>query len=101
MGREMENKSPVANPIIVLREEFDDWAILFDPDTGNAFGLNPTGVFIWKLLDGRHSPEEILKAIRENAEDVPEEAGQEICDFIVALESQGLVGYEHGTGAPE
>ena len=43
---------PIANPLVVLREEFDDWAILFDPDTGNAFGLNPTGVYLWKLLDG-------------------------------------------------
>ena len=34
---------PVANPLIVLREEFDDWAILFDPDTGNAFGLQSSG----------------------------------------------------------
>ena len=26
---------PIANPLIVLREEFDDWAILFDPDSGD------------------------------------------------------------------
>lgn len=45
------NDKPVANPLIVLHEEFDDWAILFDPDRGNAFGLNPTGIFVWKLLD--------------------------------------------------
>jgi hypothetical protein len=51
----VDARNPVANPLIVLREEFDDWAILFDPDTGNAFGLNPTGVFIWKLLDGKPS----------------------------------------------
>ena len=46
------NNKPVANPLVVLREEFDDWAVLFDPDTGNAFGLSPVGVFVWKLLDG-------------------------------------------------
>ena len=43
--------NPVANPLIVLREEFDDWAILFDPDTGSAVGINPVGVAIWKVLD--------------------------------------------------
>jgi hypothetical protein len=32
----VEQKNPIANPLIVLREEFDDWAILFDPDTGSA-----------------------------------------------------------------
>ena len=26
------NDKPVVNPDLVFREEFDDWAILFDPD---------------------------------------------------------------------
>jgi len=26
---------PIANPIVLLREEFDDWAILFNPDTAD------------------------------------------------------------------
>jgi len=90
----VEAKNPIANPLIVLREEFDDWAILFDPDTGNAFGLNPTGVFIWKLLDGRHGVEDIVKSLRDEAEDVPEDAAEHTRQFIAALEQQGLVGYE-------
>ncbi len=85
---------PVANPLIVLREEFDDWAILFDPDTGKAFGLNPTGVFVWKLLDGRHDAGAIAERVREEAEDVPEDAPKQIGDFIRNLEQQGLAGYE-------
>lgn len=90
----MEQKHPIANPLIVLREEFDDWAILFDPDTGNAFGLNPTGVFIWKLLDGKHNTEDIVSRLREEADDVPEDAGEHARQFIASLEQQGLVGYE-------
>ncbi len=31
---------PVANPSIVFREEFDDWALLFDPDTSESYGIN-------------------------------------------------------------
>ena len=43
----------VANPAIVLREEFDDWAILFDPDSGvrsvltlrvSSYGNSLTGI---------------------------------------------------------
>ena len=90
----MDVKKPIANPLIVLREEFDDWAILFDPDTGNAFGLNPTGVFIWKLLDGRHDTEAIVNRLREEADDVPEDAAEHTRQFIASLEQQGLVGYE-------
>ena len=96
----MEQKNPIANPLIVLREEFDDWAILFDPDTGNAFGLNPTGVFIWKLLDGKHGMEDIINKLRDEAEDVPEDAGEHARQFIASLEQQGLVGYEGIAGSP-
>lgn len=90
----MTNDRPVANPLIVLREEFDDWAVLFDPDTGNAFGLNPTGVFIYKLLDGEHTEEEILGALRQEADGVPPEAGEHLRMFVQALVQQGLAGYE-------
>jgi SynChlorMet cassette protein ScmD len=85
---------PVANPLVVLREEFDDWAILFDPDTANAFGLNPVGVFIWKQLDGQHAIDEILKELRDHAEDVPEEAKDHLKEFVNDLVEQGLAGYE-------
>ena len=86
------NDKPIANPIIVLREEFDDWAILFDPDTGKAFGLNPTGVYLWKLLDGEHSLGDLLQSLRRDAEDVPEEAAGQIQEFIAGLTKHGLAG---------
>ena len=79
-----DNDKPVTNPLVVLREEFDDWAVLFDPDSGNAFGLNPVGVLIWKQLDGRHDNQDILKKLRENCEGVPDVAQDHLNDFIQA-----------------
>lgn len=73
-----DNDKPIVNPMIVLREEFDDWAILFDPDSGKAFGLNPTSVFIWKCLDGQHTIEDILIELRKNCEDVSGDAGEHL-----------------------
>lgn len=91
----MENiDKPVANPLLVLREEFDDWAILFDPDTGDAFGLNPVSVFIWKRLDGKHSLGQIVGDLRNNCDDVPENAGQEVTDFVKELMNKGYAGYQ-------
>lgn len=89
-----DNNKPIANPSIVLREEFDDWAILFDPDTGDAFGLNPTSVFIWKLLDGRHSSEDILKGLHEECENVPEDAAEHLDAFFKDIIERGFAGYE-------
>lgn len=89
-----DNDKPIANPMIVLREEFDDWAILFDPDSGRALGINPVGVFVWKRLDGKHDINDILKELNENCEDVPPEAEEDIRSFIQSLVENGLAGYE-------
>ena len=90
----LDIRKPIANPLVVLREEFDDWAVLFDPDTGNAFGLNPVGVFVWKRLDGHHTPERIASEIRENCQNVPDEVEAHVEDLIQNLVKQGLVGEE-------
>ena len=76
------NDKPIANPMLVFREEFDDWAILFDPDTGDGFGLNPVSVFIWKRLDGKHTIQDILMELRKSCEDMPDNAEQEVNDAL-------------------
>ena len=90
----LQTDKPVANPLVVLREEFDDWAILFDPDTGNAFGLNPTGVYLWKLLDGEHTLDDMLVRLRESADDVPDEVSDHVSEFVQELTKRGLAGRE-------
>lgn len=77
----------------MLREEFDDWAILFDPDTGRGFGLNPTGVSLWTLLDGEHTFDALLQNIRHDTDNVPEEAGDDIRAFVDDLVANGLAGF--------
>jgi len=88
-----KNKNAIANPQVILREEFDDWAILFDPDTGNAFGLNPIGVVIWKRLDGRSDLEAIVNEIRETADPVPPDVEDHVRAFIENAVHLGLAGY--------
>ncbi len=83
---------PVANPLVVLREEFDDWAVLFDPDTGNAYGLNPTGVFVWKRLDGRHTVDDLVRDIRKAYDGVPEQVRDEVAAIVDDLLAKGLAG---------
>jgi len=85
---------PIANPVVVLREEFDDWAILFNPDTAAAVGVNPVGVAIWKLMDGKSSLADIVTEVQSRFEDVPGSALEEISAFAGTLAEQGFVGYE-------
>jgi len=85
---------PIANPIVVLREEFDDWAVLFNPETANAVGTNPVGVAVWKRLDGRKSITDIVAEVKSVFEDSPDAAGKEIAVFIETLAENGFVGLE-------
>jgi SynChlorMet cassette protein ScmD len=85
---------PVAKPSVVLREEFDDWAILFDPETGNAFGINPVGVLVWKRLDGNHSIQDIVKELNDTCEGVPEGAEEHLSNLIKDLVEKGLAAYD-------
>ena len=90
--RHLDN--PVANPMVVLREEFDDWAILFNPDTADVVCINPVGVVIWKLMDGEHTLENMVAKITERFSEVPDAVGKEVNTFIDKLAENGFVGYE-------
>ncbi len=88
------DKNPIANPLMVFREEFDDWAVLFDPDTGDAFGLNPVSAFIYKRLDGKHTFDDIMAALRAECKNAPEDAEKYVREFIDDLIKRGVAGYE-------
>ena len=89
-----DDRRLVANPLVVLREEFDDWAVLFDPDTGEGYGLNPVSVFIWKRLDGRHTIAEIVAELREHCADAPDDAEEYVAAYVKDLLERGLAGRE-------
>jgi len=90
----MDTQKPIVNPVVVLRKEFDDWAVLFNPDTAEAVGINPIGVTIWELLAADSSMEDIIDTIKENFADVPGSAADEIQSFINDLTERGFIGFE-------
>ena len=88
-----QTSTPIANPMLVFRDEFDDWAILFDPDTGNSYGLNPVSAFIWKHLDGTKTTTDIYQSLLQSCDDVPQNAEEHIHEFIQDLVSKGYAGF--------
>ena len=92
----MNDKSTeyIINPDVVLREEDQDGALLFNPDTNDVKVINNTGLFIWKLCreKGQKIPA-IVKALKESFDGVPEkEAENQVRDFIKQMESTGFIG---------
>ena len=60
-------------------------------DSNGLFALNELGAFIWDLLPGVNSREEILEAVLAEYEVSREEAAADITDFLDKLESLGLI----------
>ncbi len=85
---------PIANPSIVFREEFDDWALLFDPDTGESYGVNPVGAYIWKELNGSKTFTELVDELRSAFDDVSETVPDEVVAFLDDLVDKGYAGFE-------
>lgn len=84
------HKKIIANPSIVLREETDDWALLYDPDSNDTFGLNPVGVLVWKQLNGHKTIEEILENVHTHCANVHKDVGSHVQEFIAHLLEKGL-----------
>jgi len=92
---------PVRNENVVLRVEFDDWAILFNPDTADAVGINPVGVAVWKLLDGTKNHKDISNNIKDEFSEVPEKVDEDIRSFLDLLYKSGFVGHQIDQALPQ
>jgi SynChlorMet cassette protein ScmD len=88
------HNGPITNPMIVLREEFDNWAFLFNPDTADMLVINPAGVVVWKAMNGKNSTQDILAELKEHFSEVPDKALDDVNAFIKDLETNGFVGFE-------
>lgn len=89
----MEKEIPLANPVVVLRKEFDDWAVLFNPDTAEAVGINPVGVAIWEMLVLQRDKDSIINSIWKTFAEVPDDTlMSDIDSFLAELAEHGFVG---------
>ncbi len=82
---------PIANPDVVLREEFDDWAVLFQPETGEAVGTGPVGVAIFRRLDGQRTLAQVAAEIEALCEDAPDTVLEDTLAFVEDLERRLFV----------
>ncbi len=88
------DRCPIANPMVIFREELDDWGVLFDPESNETFAVDPVSGFIWQLLDGKHNLTDILEKLKQACEDdLPADANQHLTSFIKSLEDKSLIGY--------
>lgn len=86
------NSRLAINPNLVLREEDDDCALLFDPDRGSVQLLNRSAVEIWKRLDGQRSLGEIILSLDEIFTGVDDSAQEQVLQLMRCLSELGAIG---------
>jgi hypothetical protein len=88
-----ESKRYLANPDVSCREEGQDGALLFNPDTDGMMVVNPTGLLIWQTLKEPRSPQEIIRHLLDACEGVPtDQVGGDVEEFLEVLLPGGFVG---------
>lgn len=81
------------NPDVVLREEDEDGALLFNPDTNQVRVLNATAVFLWHLCDGSKAVGDMAAALKNHFEDVPEKQAEDhVKSFMDDMTANGFIG---------
>lgn len=82
----------VANPKLVLREEGEEGAVLFDPDTGMVRLLNSTAAAIYGLIDGRRTVSEIGEVLRRRYDEFGTDAETQVMGLLDRWHRSGIVG---------
>ena len=63
---------PFINPDVIFRADFDDAAILFHPQLGEAISVSGFALDLWRALDGTRSLAEISRALSAQYDQSPE-----------------------------
>lgn len=94
-----ESKHYLANPEVSLRDEGEDGALLFNPDTDNLVVINPTGRIIWNFLATPHSRDEIAVHLTTIYQGVNlEQAFNDVEGFIQELKPGFVLETENAAG---
>jgi hypothetical protein len=76
----------------VISKKLGQETVLYDQETRAIHVLNPTGILVWELCDGRHGPEEIEQALRAEFQ-AEEKAGilEDVRCIIERFHAEGLL----------
>ncbi len=89
----MENKKYSIKQGFIVREIAGEYiAVPVDSSCGKSIVVfNPVSYFLWQELKSEKSFDELLEAMLKNYEISEEEAKNDLNDFLVQLEENGLL----------
>ncbi len=92
-GDYMDNTYYIQNPDVNIREEDEDGALLFNPDTDQVQLTSKTGFYIWKLCAKECTVNDIVNAFKNDYDEVPgQEVISDVEEFINKMVESGFIG---------
>ena len=80
------------SPDVVFRTlEEGQGGVLLHLQSGEYHGLNQFGCVVWRLLEQEQTLDSLSAAVRAEAEDVPDDADQQLSAFIDELRERKLI----------
>ncbi len=83
---------PRRNPDCAYREIGDEGGLVVLPGRSEVKVLNPAGLRIYSLLDGKNTVEEIVAAVTSEFEVPAETARKDVQEFLGELAAHGMLG---------
>ncbi len=72
------------------------WAVLLDLKSGQYYGLNEVGTYIWSLIDAPRTVADIVAAMAEEFDVSREQLNLDVMNFLQQMEEQKLIEISHG-----
>ena len=69
----------------------DDELVLYEPEAGSTFVLNPTASFIWSLCDGDRTLEEVAEELADRYGVSEQQALSDVAALLESLERAGFL----------
>ncbi len=82
---------PRRHPDSAFRPIGDEGGLVVLPGRAEVKVLNPVGIKVFSLLDGRHTVEEIVGAVTAEFEVTAEVARRDVEDFLRELTAHGML----------
>lgn len=91
MGIPTPTARPQRNRETAYRQIGDEGGLVVLPGRAEVKVLNPTGIAIFRLLDGRHTVAEIARAVASEFDVTEEQALADVGAFLDELDRNGML----------
>ena len=68
--------------------------MLVNLDSAASLALNPSGLVVWKFVNGQRSVAGIVEAVRDYYHEVPDTMEMEVTGLLDTLADGGFIGFE-------